>query len=197
MTAAGVMVVMILALAVLIIANRSTLHPRRVLQLAWSIRQAPFDTVIIGDSITEIAATPETCRSRTFNAGIPGYTAERYRLILPLLAGPIRGKKVVIALGSNESRPGNGTIAEFASAYRKLLSVVPGRVTGLVLVPPFANGAKMPDQARRREINGIILRIAGYRELNVASVQQMQTYDGLHPSSWGSLQWRRAVRRVC
>jgi hypothetical protein len=172
-------------------------HPRRLTQLLINLAVSQPNVVIIGDSITNIATQPTTCGAGTFDAGIPGYTVKNYAHILPVLASLYRRGDIVIALGSNDSRDGAGSVQDFGNSYRSILDKFGSRVRAVVAIPPFGHSDFAPNPRRRLENNAVIDSLAAARKIPVAHLQEMETEDGLHPNAKGKMQWNAAVSQIC
>jgi lysophospholipase L1-like esterase len=171
-----------------VIAQR--LHARRPIELIASL-VVPHGTVIIGDSITDIATRPGTCGARTINAGFQGYTTNDYLRILPFLAPFIDGN-VVIALGTNDAR-GGADVRAFTSAYARVLEKFRGRVLLVVEIPP----SRLIPPTRLTQHNEAVHRLAAARGIPVAAIPHMETYDGMHPDAAGIEKWNRALQKIC
>ncbi len=172
-------------------------HYPRALGITAQLALSDAKIVLIGDSLTAIAAPQTLCGERTINAGIPNFTTEDYRSALALFAPLLGKRRVFVALGTNDTWPNAPSYARFRPAYAGLLHRLAGRVDAVMLVPPARYGGRYPDKVQREQINRIITELAGAARIPVVTVPAMSTIDGVHPDAQGTVQWQTALGSAC
>ena len=172
-------------------------HYTRALGIAAQLALSDAKLVVIGDSITEIAAPDILCGQRAINAGIPNFTTENYGSALSLFEPLLGERRVFVALGTNDTWPGTPSYVRFKPTYARILDRLAGRVDAVVLVPPARNGGRYPDKAQREQVNRIITELARTARIPVVTLPTMSTIDGVHPDAQGTVQWQTALRSAC
>lgn len=172
-------------------------HYARAFSIAAQLAGSNARIVIVGDSITAIAAPDTICGQRVINAGMPNYTTADYVSALALFEPLLGHRRVFVALGTNDTWPGTPSYAGFRFAYAEILHRLSGRVAAVLLVPPARYGGRYPDKLQRDRVNRIITELAGAARIPVVAVPRMSTNDGVHPDAQGTIQWQTALRSAC
>jgi GDSL-like Lipase/Acylhydrolase family len=173
----------------------------RAFEIRLKLSAVSDPVVFIGDSITEGAPLPaKICDRSTIDAGIGGFDAAAYSLILDKI-GNFRAAAIVVALGTNDARRNH--IADFLKDYQSLVQALEPRSPTLILagVPPIEDGSfsEWLDKGRAGRINKDIAAIArqrGHRfvDLGAALSGRRVTKDGVHLSPTGYSLWVDALR---
>jgi lysophospholipase L1-like esterase len=150
---------------------------------ARAIQAGKVDTVVLGDSITEMNALDGLCGT-TFNAGVGGAAIDDLRRWTPNVLKVTRPTRIALAIGTNDVLAGGARVVQFRASYAALLDSLPVRPFALVGV----------DRGDNRFIRAEADRIgAAY----VPPVARSLTYDGIHPTPAGLRLWRARVAATC
>lgn len=167
-------------------------------------------TLMLGDSITELAYLPSICRGTIFNAGVSGATLANTFDLSQRILKLIRPSKIIIAIGTNDAAIETPPDT-FASRYRSL--VEEARATGAELyvakIPPIAlEGQQIVDPTRILKLNQIIENVAiatgaplidffgGMQPVN-GFLPSALTIDGIHLTPGGYDRWLRTLSSAC
>jgi hypothetical protein len=172
-------------------------HYPRAVGIAAELVSSRATFVVIGDSITEIASPDTVCGERAINAGIANYTTEDYVSALKLFKPLLGHRRVIVALGTNDTWPGTPSYERFGSVYRELLRSLTGRIEAVVLVPPSRYGGRYPDRRRRDHVNRVITELTTAAGIPTVMVADMPTSDGVHPNARGTELWQTALQSAC
>lgn len=156
---------------------------RETRMLARAAQAGKVDTVVLGDSITEMNRLDGLCGT-TFNAGVGGAAIEDLRRFAPAVVRMTRPAHIVLAIGTNDVLLGGAHVARFRADYRALLrrlTVVPFALVGV-------------DHGDNRFIRAEADRIGA---VFLPPVARTMTYDGVHPTEAGLKLWRERVAAVC
>jgi lysophospholipase L1-like esterase len=174
--------------------------------------QARFDTVVLGDSIVELADLPEMCGRRALNAGLAGARVAQVEALAARLLPRTRPSLVVLAVGVNDANVEAPTDpAAFARDYRAILAQAraAGARVVAVNIEPVAS-ARFPktalfDRARidaeNRQIAEMGVPVLDLRAAMAPgagdTLPDRFTDDGVHPNATGYATWKRTVADAC
>jgi lysophospholipase L1-like esterase len=166
-------------------------------------RAAPFDYVIIGDSITEAAYLPRVCGAPVLNAGIGGARISDAKRLMGDLAGFVHPKAIVLAIGVNDGQAKLSMSP--AEDYRTLLQMARSTGATVFAATPAAvdySGSlgQIFNRDRAHKISETITSQARMEGAEVIDLSQLHghTIDGVHLDPTGYQDWIRAIEAsVC
>lgn len=162
----------------------------RTFAIKSQLAQTDSPIVFVGDSLTEGALLPtQICGHQVVNAGIGGMRAASYADLAKELFSPIF--LVVIAVGTNDATPNNGS---FRENYEALIDAIPAQKRILVGAPAMEDStASRAFDAKQLEVdNRIISEIATARHIPYVAPEPSEgpnTVDGIHLSRKGYQRW--------
>ncbi|MDI4663194.1 SGNH/GDSL hydrolase family protein [Xanthobacter autotrophicus] len=197
------LLVPVLALGAIIAVGTVLWHrvPMRT-RIAWEgYRSALFSAgpvLAIGDSITYQAAPASLCGEKVTNAAVPGDRIGDLLARAPVLLRLMEPKRVVVAIGINDTGPGHMDIAEWRARYRTLLGLFPKSSLVLVEVNPVDPGhpgyVPLHDRDFIARQNATIRTLAQETGASVVPAPAaVATVDGLHLTREGVAQWRQRL----
>ena len=143
----------------------------------------PVDTIVLGDSISEMTWLVGAC-GKTFNASVAGARIEDVASLAPYAIKQTRPKTIIVEVGTNHFHT-DGNLPDFERQYAALVQSLPGEKI-LVGVPnsPAAN----------RFVRSVATRIDAPF---VEPVTGKLTQGGTHPTAEGSAVYRQRIQRAC
>lgn len=189
---------------------------RRGQAILAEVRQRPPATLVFGDSIVEGTTIDTLCGEPALAAGAWGARLADLAMIAPKIAAEARPKRIVVAVGINDTRfhtPTDPTA--FAVAYRALIE--PWRAAGIAvsvatLAPVVRDrdlGDRHFDTARVARLNTEIRALATELGLRIVPFDEMPRApgggldpalapDGVHPNAEGYRVWHAILgEAVC
>ncbi len=169
-------------------------------------------TLMLGDSITELAYLPSVCDGAIFNSGVGGATLATISDLAPRIIKLVRPSAIIIAIGTNDANWSAKTAPDaFASQYKALIDEF--RATGAKVyaatIPPIARkGESIIDPTHIVKLNRIIESVAkatstpliefysGMQPLDGFLPDDL-TIDGVHLSPAGYSRWLRTLSSAC
>ena len=182
----------------LLLWYRMPMHNR----LVWaSYRAALFSdapVLAIGDSIAFQAVPESLCGDKVLNAAIPGDQLADLLHRAPLLIRLVQPRRVVVAIGVNDSGFGHMAVDDWAARYRALLGYFPASSLVLVEVNPvdLAHPGYVPLHDRDFIARQNVAIRALAREFGASVVPAPapgHTMDGLHPDATGVGLWQQRL----
>ena len=165
-------------------------RPRIYTQVrAGFVRQAlsvaePVDTLVLGDSISELAWLEDVC-GKTFNASVAGAKIDDVASLAPVAIQRSRPKVIVLEIGTNHFWV-DPNLSDFKRKYLALVKSLPGRK---ILVGIPNNSAA--DSFVRSVANQIH---AAYVEPVTGNLTRAGT---VHPMREGAVVYRRRIQQAC
>ena len=157
--------------------------------------------LLVGDSISYLAAPRLLCDEAVFNASIPGDRIADLVADAREYAPRRQTKRVVVAVGVNDAWPHHRTIASWIADYRRLVTLYAGHDLVLVEInPPEVSRQRFPKPldlnfiAQPNEAIRAIAAKTGARL--VPAPQSIHTSDGLHPTPAGTDLWRARLSQA-
>ncbi len=170
-------------------------------------------TLMLGDSLTELAYLPSICQDTIFNAGVGNATLANTFALAQRVLKLIKPSKIIIAVGTNDAQTTIETPLEvFASQYKSLIEA--SRAEGAELyvanIPPIAStGRQIIDQSHILELNRIIENVAkttgtplidffgGMQPVNGFLPINLTVIDGVHLTPAGYKLWLHTLSSIC
>ncbi len=143
----------------------------------------PADTLVLGDSISEMTSLEGVC-GRTFNASVAGAKIGDVASLAPYAIQRTRPKLIVLEVGTNHFHTAPD-FPDFERQYMALVQSLPGRKI-LVGIP------NSPDASR------FVQNVA--RHIHAAYVEPVTgklTSGGSHPTPEGASVYRQRIERAC
>ena len=143
----------------------------------------PVDTLVLGDSISEMTWLTGVC-GKTFNAAVAGARIGDVAALAPYAIERTRPKVIVLEVGTNHFHT-DPNPSDFQQQYLALLNSLPGRKI-LVGVP------------NSRAASNFVRRVAS--QIDAAYVEPVTgqlTSGGTHPTPEGASVYRQRVQRAC
>lgn len=184
--------------------------------LLAQVRQRPPATLVFGDSIVEGTTIDTLCGESALAAGAWGARLADLAMIAPKIAAEARPKRIVVAIGINDTRFHTPTDpAAFAAAYRALIT--PWRTAGIEVsvatLAPVVRGRDLGDRhfdtARAARLSAEIRALAADLGLRVVPFDELPrdpeggldptlAPDGVHPNADGYRAWHAILEKaVC
>lgn len=184
--------------------------------LAHAAQVGRVETIVIGDSIVEQADLGDLCGDgAVLNAGVSGARAQDITLLMGELSAERRPKRVIIAVGINDTAKHRITPdGEFDRSYGALLETAKAgsdRVA-VALVSPTTDagphGAGYFDKAAAKRFDAIIARLAkahGAKVIDIGDrlgasggvLPDALSADGPHLKPNGYALWKSAIKTGC
>ena len=143
----------------------------------------PVDTLVLGDSISEMTWLDAAC-GKTFNASVAGARIGDVAALAPYAIQRTRPKTIVLQVGANHFHTDH-RLADFEQQYVALVRTLPGQKM-LVGVPN--------SPAASTFIQNVASRIgAAY----IKPVTGRLTIGGTHPTPEGSAVYRQRIQQAC
>lgn len=199
--------VIVTAVCLLLAVHHGVLGERARLSLyRLELRGAAIATksggvIVLGDSISYMAASPRICGLSSLNASIPGSKLADWRELGPSLVRLADPKIVVLALGTNDARRASLTdSAQWGKDYRALLDALGRRK--VILVEPTKielgrSSSGLIDPARIEAIDAMVSRLATAYVVVPSHPTTGATIDGIHPNNIGKAMWRQRLAGAC
>jgi hypothetical protein len=143
----------------------------------------PVDTLVLGDSISEMTFLAGVC-GKTFNASVAGARVGDVASLAPYAIERTRPKVIVLEIGTNHFYT-DPDLSDFEHQYVALVDSLPGRkiLVGIPNSPAASNF-----------VRGVASRIhASY----VEPVTGDLTSGGAHPTPQGAVVYRNRIHRAC
>ena len=143
----------------------------------------PVDTLVLGDSISEMTWLDGVC-GKTFNASVGGARIGDVGKLAPFAIERTRPKLVVLQIGTNHFHS-DPDLADFKRQYLALVRLLPGRK--ILVGVPISSAASNFVQSVANHIH------APY----VAPVTGALTSGGAHPTPAGAAVYRQRLQHAC
>ncbi|MFS8037530.1 SGNH/GDSL hydrolase family protein [Xanthobacter sp. AM11] len=183
------------ALAATLAAEQIPRRQRIAFEVDIRSRFTHAPVLVIGDSIAHEAAQDSLCGDAVFNAAVPADRLANLLARAPALFARVRPRRVVVAIGVNDSPRPHRSIETWRADYLDLVAAFEGADLVLVEVNPVDPRAS--DYVRRLDQDFIAGQNAAIRAIArqvgarvVPAPLKASTRDGLHPSTAGAALWR-------
>lgn len=188
---------------------RATLRPEhmpvRKMAILSQAAQQRYDTIIIGDSMVELAEISGLC-GRTLNAGIGGARVADIVKFAPAAIWSSGAKRVIVVVGVNDAARRHQTPPdEFDRGLTALAEAAQKAGASIAFGTIAPINSKMPTGAaisasRIVELDAVIKRRSSVVPLGAQfpnGLDQSQTSDGVHLSAEGYKPWLAGLRQGC
>lgn len=180
----------------------------RMRAIASQANLAPFGTVVIGDSIVELADITTLCGERALNAGIGAVRIAQLEPVLTQILAEQHPKRVIISAGLNDAlKTATTTPAEYRASLQGLVHQArsAGAEVRVTSIGPVAKTGAISEAAfdlKRMEQFNAIVRDVGEpiptrKALGGDRLPADFTTDGTHLSPKGYKRWSGALQTAC
>lgn len=162
--------------------------------------QRDWPVVVIGDSVTELAAISTICGKPALNAGVSGRQASGVEAVASAILKATKPDLVVIAVGKNDAWADNPTPSDdFHASMRRIIDLAGDAQVVLVKPGKVANFGKADtfDNDRIALVGDWLATLGPATVGPMTRLTRQTSDDGVHPNAAGYRQWFANLESAC